>query len=792
MTDNAYTRSDGINTDWQQLVNQTFEPLDVWYDFHVRPGFYLQNGAVALPGGVSFTVHSEGATAIDLLLFTKDAEEPYAIIPFPEKYRVGDVYSMIVFDLDITNLEYAYRLDGPYNPQRGQYFDRTNAVIDPYARQVIIRQDSGDKPRGRYPYRAAVTVDTFDWGRAQPPKIKQDEMIIYEMHVKSFTASFTSDVHARGTFAGIIEKIPYLKSLGINVVELMPVFEFDPMGSERWHDGKLLTDYWGYNPVSFFAPYKEYSSTYEMHIEGQEFKEMVKALHANGIEIILDVVFNHTAEGDERGPYINFRGFDNKIYYMLTPDGHYLNFSGCGNTLNANHPIVRQMILDSLRYWVTAYHIDGFRFDLASILGRKEDGTPMSDPPLLESLAYDPILKNVELIAEAWDAGGLYQVGSFPSWNRWAEWNGRYRDDMRCFLKGDYGMAQVAANRITGSRDLYPIETRGTHASVNFITCHDGFTLNDLYSYNDKHNLANGWNNTDGENNNNSWNCGEEGETQDPDIQTLRQRLMLNACVVLLASIGTPMILAGDEFRNTQFGNNNPYCQDNEISWLDWSLLEENRSYFAFWRKMIRFRKHHPILRGSGKPAACGLPETSKHGRKPWFLSDDANTHYVGILFAGRDEFNRQDEVIYLGVNAGWERLPVLLPDLPHHEFWHQIIDTSLPLETNFNEDIDEAPILDNYVVMEPRSVVLLMAHPLESWDAAEEARNKAMLRFSLRQHSGGGHYRFHIDETIESGSYTPWSAKPSSPLAKKKEYPNWKKYLGLPSEDESADPPQK
>lgn len=772
-----YHKGDFLN-DWETRLHQTLEPLEIWYDFRVRPGFYLQNGAVALPGGVSFTVYSEGAYGIDLLLFHKDQDEPYAIIPFPEKYRVGDVYSMIVFDLDIADLEYALRLDGPYDPQKGLLFDKRHAVIDPYARKVIVRTTPEGQPSGKYPYRAAVVVDTFDWGRALPPKIRQDEMIIYEMHVKGFTQSPSAGVENGGTFAGLIEKIPYLKKLGVNVVELMPIFEFDSVGPAREFEGNLLYDYWGYNPVSFFAPNSEYSSEGEMYIEGQELKQLVRELHSNGIEVFLDVVFNHTAEGDERGPYINFRGFDNNIYYMLTPEGFYFNFSGCGNTLNANHPIVRQLILDCLRYWVTAYHIDGFRFDLASILGRNEDGSPMSDPPLLESLAYDPILKNVELIAEAWDAGGLYQVGSFPSWNRWAEWNGRYRDDLRCFLKGDYGMARTAAERITGSRDLYPPENRGKHASVNFITCHDGFTLNDLYSYNEKHNIANGWGNTDGENSNNSWNCGAEGDTNDPHVLELRQRMMLNACVVLLASIGTPMLLAGDEFRNTQFGNNNPYCQDNEISWLDWTLLEKNKANFEFWRKMIRFRKHHPVLRGSSHVAACGLPEISTHGMRPWFLDDSPDSHYVGVMYAGRDESGRRDEVIYLAVNAGWERCTVLLPDLPHHEFWHQIIDTSLPLSTNFVEDVYDAPILDDHLVMEPRSTVLLLAYPLQSWKHADEARRQVEQLFIQRQKGRSNLFRYHLQEQITSGAYTPW-ALPTLPQNRRSgNRPDWHKYL--------------
>lgn len=779
--------------EWKSRVNRSLEPLEIWYDYPIRPGFYLQNGAVALPGGgVSFTVHSEGAYGIDLLLFRKDEPEPFSIIPFPEKYQVGDVYSMIVFNLDITNLEYAFRLDGPYEPEKGLLFDKKQAVVDPYARKIICRTAPEGEPREKYPYRAAVTVDTFDWGAVPSPKLRQDEMIIYELHVKGFTNSPSSGVSKPGTFAGLIEKIPYLKELGINVVELMPIFEFDSVGPAREHEGKLLYDYWGYNPVGFFAPNTNYCSEDEAHIEGKELKTMIAAMHENGIEVILDVVFNHTAEGDERGPYINFRGFDNNIYYMLTPEGFYFNFSGCGNTLNANHPIVRQLILDCLRYWVTSYHVDGFRFDLASILGRNEDGSPMSDPPLLKALAYDPILKHVELIAEAWDAGGLYQVGSFPAWSRWAEWNGRYRDDLRCFLKGDYNMAHTAAERIMGSRDLYPTEQRGNYASVNFITCHDGFTLRDLYSYNEKHNWANGWNNEDGENHNNSWNCGVEGDTDNPDIIRLRQRLMMNACVVLLASIGMPMILAGDEFANTQFGNNNPYCQDNEISWLDWTLLEKNKHLFEFWKKMIRFRKHHPVVRGSSPPALCGLPPVSKHGLHPWQFDDRPDSHFLAIMYAGRDENEKRDEVVYLAVNAGWERQTVLLPDLPHHEFWHQIIDTNQEIEKSFIEDVIDAPILDNHLVMEPRSTVLLLAYPLESWEQADEARRQIDLLYRQRQDGRRKFYRYHLREQIQSGDYTPWGIHHLLSEQHKDKWKDWRKYLPRRTTGDEAKPDSK
>ena len=547
------------------VISEQLKPIDTVNGFQIRPGFFREFGAVAIPGGVNFTIHTHGATSCELLLFHRKAEEPYAVIPFPESYRIGFCYSMIVFDLDIEEFEYAYRLDGPYDEKKGLRFDKNKILLDPYARAVTGQSQWGHVNNAQHGYRARVVQSNFDWGDQRHHSIPMEDLIIYELHVRGFTMDESSGVKHHGTFEGLREKIPYLKELGVNAVELMPIFEFDEMRDVRLIDENELIDFWGYNPVSFFAPNTSYCSSMEYNREGLELKTLIKDLHDNGIEVILDVVFNHTAEGNEFGPCFSFKGFDNNIYYMLTPDGHYYNFSGCGNTLNCNHPVVRDMILECLRYWVIEYRVDGFRFDLASILGRNDDGTPLSQPPLLRSLAFDSILGNVKLIAEAWDAGGLYQVGSFPSWKRWAEWNGRYRDDMRRFLKGDDFLAQTAAARITGSPDLYDPAYRGGNASINFLTCHDGFTLCDLYSYNQKHNEANGWGNTDGADDNNSWNCGVEGETNDSAVLVLRKRLMKNACAVLLCSRGTPMFLSGDDFADTRYGNNNPYCQDNLI-----------------------------------------------------------------------------------------------------------------------------------------------------------------------------------------------------------------------------------
>ena len=649
-------------------------PMDHIDGFDVRPGFYEVNGATAIPGGVNFTVYSHNATSIELLLFHRQEKEPFAVLPFPHHYRIGNVYSMIVFKLNIEEFEYAYRVDGPYDPKKGLIFDKTKYLLDPYAKAVTGQSQWGDLSALDHQYKARVVKDDFDWGTSKQPLLPMEDLIIYELHVRGFTKDPSSGVLYPGTFEGLMEKLPYLLELGVNVVELMPIFEFDEMQDYRVVDGKKLYNYWGYNTVSFFAPNTSYTASTEYNREGNELKNLIQVFNQHGIEVYLDVVFNHTAEGDKNGPFFSFKGFDNNIYYLLTPEGDYYNFSGCGNSLNCNHPIVHQMILNCLRYWVTTYRINGFRFDLASIMGRNEDGTPMNKPPLLQSLAFDPILGDVKLIAEAWDAVGLYQVGTFPSWNRWAEWNGRYRDDMRRYLKGDGGMAQAAALRIAGSRDIYEVSAR-QNASVNFITCHDGFTLYDLYSYNEKHNEKNGWNNTDGAGDNCSWNCGAEGETEDAGVNRLRRRMMRNAFCLLMCSRGIPMFLAGDEFCNTQFGNNNAYCQDNITSWLDWNMLEKNRDMFRFFQYMIRFRKEHRILRKNISNGACGFPDISFHGEKPWRGQFADHERYVGVMFAGQEE-GREPEIVYVASNSYWEEVTVLLPELPGNIQWELTADT--------------------------------------------------------------------------------------------------------------------
>ena len=701
-----------MNFDHKPHRGDKLQPLDEISGYKVRPGFYDRNGAAQAANGVSFTIHSMGATGCTLLLFRPKEQEPFAKIRYPETYCIGSTYSMLVFGLNIEEFEYAFQLDGPYDEKKGLRFHKDNILLDPYARAVTGQRHWGERPEGGkdFVYHARVVENNFDWEKSCFLNHPFEDLVIYEMHVRGFTRDASSGVKAPGTFEGLREKIPYLKDLGINAVELMPVFEFDEMEDTRVVDGERLYNYWGYNTVCFFAPNTSYTSVVEHNHEGDELKNLIYELKANGIEVILDVVFNHTAEGNEKGPCFSFKGIDNNIYYMLTPDGYYYNFSGCGNVMNCNHPIVRKFIIDCLRYWVINYRVDGFRFDLASILSRDQNGAPMENPPILQGLACDPILAKAKLIAEAWDAGGLYQVGSFQSWSRWAEWNGRYRDDMRRFLKGDGGMAGTAITRITGSRDLYDPAHRGISASVNFLTCHDGFTLYDLYSYNMKHNEKNGWGNTDGDNNGNSWNCGAEGATDDPEIEGLRRRMVKNAFATLMCSRGPAMFFAGDEFCNTQFGNNNSYCQDNITSWLDWNRLEEYKEIHDFFRYTIRLRKDNAILRKTTKPAACKLPEISIHNGFPWNGGTDNNSRLIGIMYAGRDENDIRDDIVFYCMNAYWETLIMQLPELPMGMQWKVCVNTFLPYEDGKNVEEQTEFYYKKSLKVPPRTVIILTA----------------------------------------------------------------------------------
>lgn len=696
----------------------SFKPMGEISGYLVRPGMFDVNGAMPLPVGVNFTIHTHFGTSCELLLFHKGEEEPYAVLPFPEEYKIGDVYSMIVFDLNIEDFEYAYRIDGPYDPKKGLLFDKNAILLDPYAKAVAGQRIWGEKKIGSY--HARVVKDTFDWGDMPQSTREMSDLVIYELHVRGFTQHTSSGVTHRGTFAGLREKIPYLKELGINAVELMPIFEFDETVNSRETNGRRLLEYWGYNTVGFFAPNTSYTSTEEYNEEGTELKELIKELHANGIEVILDVVFNHTAEGNEKGSTFCFKGLDNRIYYMLTPDGNYYNFSGCGNTLNCNHPIVRQMILECLRYWTVNYRVDGFRFDLASILGRNEDASPMNNPPLLKALAYDPLLSNVKLIAEAWDAGGMYQVGSFPASRRWAEWNGRYRDALRGFLKGENWEAWNAAWSISGSGDLYGgyyddhnSNYAGYNSCVNFLTCHDGFTLYDLYSYNEKHNELNGWNNTDGSNDNRSWNCGAEGDTDDPAVLDLRYRMIRNACAILMCSRGTPMFLAGDEFGNTQFGNNNCYCQDNELSWLDWNLLHKNRELFEFFRFMIDYRYKHPVIRKKLPDAVCGMEPLHTHNMDAADMTIPQDARFLAVSFAGYDSQKGRDDLVYVAVNTHWVDVTITLPDLKKRGFWYLSVNTWGDGHGRYCYPENEEIRIDSTFVMRPRSVAVFTGRSL-------------------------------------------------------------------------------
>ncbi len=697
-------------------------PTHEYAGYRLRPGRAFPFGATFVPGGVNFSVYSSHATACTLVLFEQDAAEPFAEIPFQEGFRIGNVFAMIVFDLDYENLEYGYRMEGPYAPAAGHRFDPSKILLDPYARAVAGRNIWGVTPDWQRPcpYRGRLVFDDFDWDGDRPLETPIEDLVIYEMHVRGFTKHPSSGVKFPGTFAGIREKIPYLKELGVNSVELMPIFEFDEFENNRpGPDGTLLMNYWGYSTVGFFAPKAGFAATGKMGMQVDELKALVKELHKNGIEVILDVVFNHTAEGNERGPHISFRGIDNKTYYMLTPEGYYFNFSGTGNTLNCNNPVVRSLVLDCLRYWVADYHIDGFRFDLASVLGRDPWGAPLPNPPLLESLAFDPVLGRTKLIAEAWDAGGLYQVGSFPGYGRWAEWNGKYRDCVRKFLKGDPGLIGEMAQRLQGSPDLYG--QRGATASVNFVTCHDGFTLNDLVSYNDKHNAANGEDNRDGCNDNDSWNCGAEGPTDDPAINALRRRQRKNALLLLFVSQGVPMLLMGDEVGRTQHGNNNAYCHDSALSWLDWRLCETNADLFDFVKKCLAFRKAHPVLRNR---SALWHPDgegavVSWHGIRAWHADWTGYVRTLAFMIAGiphRDSgpvesvSDRKADALYVAMNMHWEPHEFEVPRLPAGARWHVFANTAAAAPEDIWPVGSEPPVCDQRrFLVGDRSVVVLV-----------------------------------------------------------------------------------
>jgi glycogen operon protein len=678
-----------------------------------RRGHPLPYGAAARRDGLNFSVFSKRATAVGLVLWNAGEEEPLLELPLDPRYnRTGDVWHVFVVGVD-PGVEYAFRVECEPNPAPAVvHSDPHRLLIDPHGKAVSGLAGWGEAvgEGGRLRrLRSRVVDEEFDWGHEHPLNVPLADSIIYEMHVRGFTRHPSSGVSHPGTFRGVVDRVPYLKELGVTAVELMPVTEFDEDDNEFRNPvtGERLRNFWGYQPVSFFAPKASYARDGGPGRVVREFKEMVKALHEAGIEVVLDMVFNHTGEGDERGTTFCWRGFDNPTYYLLDPGtGRYLNYSGCGNTMNCNHPVVRHMILAALRYWVTEMHVDGFRFDLASILGRGQDGEVLPNPPILEAIAADPVMAHVKLIAEAWDAAGLYQVGSFPSWGRWAEWNGHFRDDVRRFVKSEGGLTRRLATRLAGSPDLYRGSGRAPWHSINFVTCHDGFTLRDLVSYDEKHNEENGESNRDGHPENLSWNCGEEGPTASPEVSALRARQSRNFLTLLLLAQGVPMLLAGDEFGRTQRGNNNAWCQDNETSWVDWSRLEQNRDLFRFTSRLVRFRKAHRSLRRRT------FFEDEKHSPLSWHGTSlnqpdwKEESRELGMYLDGAGG----DDPLYLFANAHWEPRRFELPVLKGALRWRRFVDTSLDPGSDAADPGSEPPLPSaRGYVAGPRSVVVLV-----------------------------------------------------------------------------------
>ena len=705
----------------------------------VAPGKPIPLGCYSRNHGVQFSLFSKNAESVKLHFFrTEDSGIPEHTFELDSKLnKTGDIWHIWVKGVEDGQL-YGYTLDGEYNPAKGHRFNENILLVDPYAKAITNnyswhnefafgydfsskKKDLSPSPRKNFPTAVksiACLKNGFDWEQQRPLNLPMQDLIIYETHVKGLTGHKSAKVKASGSFLGVVEKIPYLKELGITALELLPVQEFNK--SENTRNNPLteepLVNYWGYSTTNFFAPAGCYTSSEVAGDNIKEFKTMVRELHKAGIEVILDVVFNHTAEGNEQGPTFSFRGLDNSVYYMLEKDKrYYKNYSGCGNTVNCNHPFVREFILDCLRYWVIEMHVDGFRFDLASILGRDQEGNVMDNPPLVERIAGDPILGSTKIIAEAWDAGGAYQVGSFPG-QRWAEWNGHYRDDIREFWRGDMGMAGTLATRLTGSSDLYGDDGRSPLHSINFITCHDGFTLRDLVSYEDKHNEANGEQNNDGDNNNCSVNFGVEGETRKKNVLALREKMTKNFLATILLSQGIPMLLGGDEFGRTQKGNNNAYCQDNEISWYDWSLLKKHQDLFRFTKELIAFRKRYDILRRErfffeheGKTK--GSREITWHGVEPFKPCWDAYVRTLALVLHAHEKNEcRQD--IYLAFNSWVEpitfKLP--LPKIPGTK-WYRVIDTSLSPGDDIHPSGNEVllPNQTQYKVA-PQSLVALIS----------------------------------------------------------------------------------
>ncbi len=658
--------------------------------FSVGIGMPLPLGSTITPEGINFALFSRHATAVTLVVADVEATNEWIELPLdPLRNKTGDVWHLLLHDAPPT-LRYGYRLAGPHDPEgAGHFFTPDRILLDPHARE--IHSPPWGHPRGCLGTEPCCLIDQhrYDWEGDRPLGIPLRDSIIYELHVRGFTQHPAANVSHPGTFRGLIEKIPYLKRLGITAVELMPVTEFNENETTfvSPETGKRLKNFWGYSPLSFFAPKASYSSDLDHPLN--EFRDMVKALHRAGIEVILDIVYNHTAEGGGDGPTTSFRGIDNTIYYLLDPwTRAYLNFSGCGNTCNCNHPIVRNLIMDALRWWVVDMHVDGFRFDLASILGRDMQGHVLANPPVVEAIAEDPILADTKIIAEAWDAAGLYQVGSFSPHHRWAEWNGRFRDDVRAFLLGRPGLVSALATRIAGSSDLYQRHGRRPCNSINFITSHDGFTLGDLVSYNQKHNLANGENNRDGDNNNLSWNSGVEGPTANRAILAIRSRRLRTMAVILLLSQGVPMLVAGDEFGRSQRGNNNAWCQDNDISWIDWTLAGTNRLQLRFFRKLIQLRKAHPIFRRDdffqASDAVHG-PEISWQGLEAGQPDWSEPCQALAFLLNGAALEGQADDDFFVMLNGFVDTsADFTVPSPSRRRTWARIIDTGRSAPRDF------------------------------------------------------------------------------------------------------------
>ena len=654
-------------------------------DFAVLRGHPLPFGVSNLADGVNFAVFSRHATKLSLVLFRPGDLDPLMEFPLnPQINRTGDVWHICLQGL-VPGFEYGYRtsrdtgIDSPVHR-----FDNEQVLLDPYARAISgpsLWREATRKASRAGNWRGLLVDDTFDWEFDQPLNHHLADSVIYEMHVRGFTRHESASVTHPGSYHGVIEKIPYLQELGITAVELLPVTEFDEADNYRKNplSGESLHNFWGYHPLSFFAPKAAYAVEINAGAQLREFKEMVKALHAAGIEVILDMVFNHTGEGNEEGRTLSLRGLDNSVYYIVDPEsGSYANYSGCGNTVNCNHPVVRDLIIDALCYWVTEMHVDGFRFDLASILGRGSDGEVLTNPPLLERIAGTPVLANTKLIAEAWDAAGLYQVGSFPNFGRWAEWNGKFRDDIRRFVRGDKGMVSVLATRLAGSSDLYQDDGRAPYHSINFITSHDGFTLADLVSYQTKHNEANGEYAADGDDHNFSANHGVEGPTDDPAISALREQQLRNFATLLILAHGVPMLLSGDEMARSQGGNNNAWCQDNAISWLDWRDLEDNNDLFHFFRNLIAFRQRHALLRPRHfEGEENGDRRLTWHGFELNQPDWSETSHSLAMHLQGQAD----EAEIYLIAHASQDSVAFSLPVSDSETPWQRFVDTALAAE---------------------------------------------------------------------------------------------------------------